>query len=85
MCGKDLAPTACSPAHREVAVKWARRVRQISSSVKEIQEAVDQAAKRAEMIGELREAFSNPYVAAGRDWSIRLSNPPRRGATWLRS
>ena len=33
---------------------------------KEIQEAKDKKAKRAEMVALYREAFSNPYVAAGR-------------------
>jgi methylmalonyl-CoA carboxyltransferase large subunit len=33
---------------------------------KEIQEAEDKPAKRAELIEKYREAFSNPYVAAGR-------------------
>ena len=33
---------------------------------KEIEEAEDKTAKRKEMIEQYREAFSNPYVAAGR-------------------
>jgi methylmalonyl-CoA carboxyltransferase large subunit len=33
---------------------------------KEIDEAKDKAAKRAELIERYRNAFSNPYVAAGR-------------------
>jgi methylmalonyl-CoA carboxyltransferase 12S subunit len=33
---------------------------------KEIDGAQDKAAKRAELIEQYREAFSNPYVAAGR-------------------
>jgi len=66
MCGKDLGadrtfawPTA------EVAVMGAEGAAEIVFR-KEIQEARDKAAKRAELIEKYREAFSNPYVAAGR-------------------
>ena len=66
MCGKDLGadrvfawPTA------EVAVMGAEGAAEIVFR-KEIQEAEDKAAKRAELIERYREAFSNPYVAAGR-------------------
>ncbi len=66
MCGKDLGadrvfawPTA------EVAVMGAEGAADIVFR-KEIQEAGDKAAKRAELIERYREAFSNPYVAAGR-------------------
>ena len=66
MCGKDLGadrvfawPTA------EVAVMGAEGAAEIVFR-KEIQEAADKAAKRAELIERYREAFSNPYVAAGR-------------------
>ena len=66
MCGKDLGadrvfawPTA------EVAVMGAEGAADIVFR-KEIQEAADKAAKRAELIENYREAFSNPYVAAGR-------------------
>ena len=66
MCGKDLGadrvfawPTA------EVAVMGAEGAADIVFR-KEIQEAADKPAKRAEMIESYREAFSNPYVAAGR-------------------
>lgn len=66
MCGKDLGadrvyawPTA------EIAVMGAEGAAEIVFR-KEIQEAQDQAAKRREMIEQYREAFSNPYVAAGR-------------------
>jgi methylmalonyl-CoA carboxyltransferase large subunit len=33
---------------------------------KEMQEAEDKAARRAELIQQYREAFASPYVAAGR-------------------
>ena len=33
---------------------------------REIDSADDQAARRAELVNEYRETFSNPYVAAGR-------------------
>uniref|UniRef100_Q01R47 Carboxyl transferase n=1 Tax=Solibacter usitatus (strain Ellin6076) TaxID=234267 RepID=Q01R47_SOLUE len=66
MCGKDLGadrvfawPTA------EVAVMGAEGAADIVFR-KEIQEAADKTAKRAELIEQYREAFSNPYVAAGR-------------------
>jgi methylmalonyl-CoA carboxyltransferase 12S subunit len=66
MCGKDLGadrvfawPTA------EVAVMGAEGAAEIVFR-KEIQEAQDKKAKRAELIEKYREAFSNPYVAAGR-------------------
>ena len=66
MCGKDLGadrvfawPTA------EVAVMGAEGAAEIVFR-KDIQEAKDKAAKRAELIERYRETFSNPYVAAGR-------------------
>ena len=66
MCGKDLGadrvfawPTA------EVAVMGAEGAAEIVFR-KEIQEAGDKAAKRAELIEQYRDTFSNPYVAAGR-------------------
>ena len=66
MCAKDLGadrvfawPTA------EIAVMGADGAAEIVFR-KEIQEAKDKQAKRAEMVELYREAFSNPYVAAGR-------------------
>jgi methylmalonyl-CoA carboxyltransferase large subunit len=66
MCGKDLGadrvfawPTA------EVAVMGAEGAAGIVFR-KEIQDAPDKAAKRAEVIARYRDVFSNPYVAAGR-------------------
>jgi methylmalonyl-CoA carboxyltransferase large subunit len=66
MCGKDLGadrvfawPTA------EVAVMGAEGAAGIVFR-KEIEEATDKAAKRAEVIARYRDVFSNPYVAAGR-------------------
>jgi len=66
MCSKDLGadrvfawPTA------EIAVMGAEGAAEIVFR-KEIDEAKDKAAKRAELIEKYREAFSNPYVAAGR-------------------
>jgi methylmalonyl-CoA carboxyltransferase large subunit len=66
MCGKDLGadrvyawPTA------EVAVMGAEGAAEIVFR-KEIDEAKDKTAKRKELIEKYREAFSNPYVAAGR-------------------
>jgi methylmalonyl-CoA carboxyltransferase large subunit len=66
MCSKDLGadqvfawPTA------EVAVMGAEGAAEIVFR-KEIQEAKDKKAKRAELVERYREAFSNPYVAASR-------------------
>jgi methylmalonyl-CoA carboxyltransferase large subunit len=66
MCGKDLGadrvfawPTA------EIAVMGAEGAAEIVFR-KEIQEAKDKKAKRAELVDRYRETFSNPYVAAGR-------------------
>ncbi|MEE4278565.1 MAG: carboxyl transferase domain-containing protein [Halieaceae bacterium] len=66
MCGKDLGadrvfawPTA------EVAVMGAEGAAEIVFR-REIAGAEDRDTKRAEMIERYREAFSNPYVAAGR-------------------
>jgi methylmalonyl-CoA carboxyltransferase 12S subunit len=66
MCGKDLGadrvyawPTA------EVAVMGAEGAAEIVFR-KEIQEAEDKTAKQRELISKYRDAFSNPYVAAGR-------------------
>lgn len=66
MCGKDLGadqvfawPTA------EVAVMGAEGAAEIVFR-KEIQEATDKKAKRAELVERYRDAFSNPYVAARR-------------------
>jgi len=66
MCGKDLGadrvfawPTA------EVAVMGAEGAAEIVFR-KEIQEAENKVERRKELIARYREAFSNPYVAAGR-------------------
>ncbi len=66
MCSKDLGadrvfawPTA------EIAVMGAEGAANIVFR-KEIEEAEDKKAKRAEMVERYREAFANPYVAAGR-------------------
>ncbi len=66
MCGKDMGadrvyawPTA------EVAVMGAEGAAEIVFK-KEIDGATDKPAKRKEMIEKYREAFANPYVAAGR-------------------
>jgi methylmalonyl-CoA carboxyltransferase large subunit len=66
MCSKDLGadrvfawPTA------EVAVMGAEGAVEIVFR-KEMQEATDKAARRAELIEQYRATFSSPYVAAGR-------------------
>jgi methylmalonyl-CoA carboxyltransferase large subunit len=66
MCSKDLGadrvfawPTA------EVAVMGAEGAVEVVFR-KEVQEAADQAARRAELIEKYRSTFATPYVAAGR-------------------
>ncbi|MGB7434105.1 MAG: acyl-CoA carboxylase subunit beta [Candidatus Acidiferrum sp.] len=66
MCGRDMGadrvyawPTA------QVAVMGAEGAAEIVFK-KEIDSAKDKAAKRKEMIEKYRDAFANPYVAAGR-------------------
>jgi methylmalonyl-CoA carboxyltransferase large subunit len=66
MCSKDLGadrvfawPTA------EVAVMGAEGAVEIVFR-KEMQEAQDKAARRAELIEQYRSTFSSPYVSAGR-------------------
>ena len=66
MCSKDLGAD-CSFAWptAEVAVMGAEGAVEIVFR-KEMQEAEDKAARRAELIEQYREAFASPYVAAGR-------------------
>jgi methylmalonyl-CoA carboxyltransferase large subunit len=66
MCAKDLgADRAFAWPTAEVAVMGAEGAAEIVFR-NEIQKAEDKAGKRKEMIEQYREAFSNPYVAAGR-------------------
>jgi methylmalonyl-CoA carboxyltransferase large subunit len=66
MCGKDLGADRCYAwPTAEIAVMGAEGAAEIVFR-KEIAEAEDKKAKRAEVIDQYREAFSNPYVAAGR-------------------
>ncbi|MEO1090119.1 MAG: carboxyl transferase domain-containing protein [Pseudomonadota bacterium] len=66
MCGKDLgADRVIAWPSAEIAVMGAEGAAEIVFR-KTIAEAADQSAKRAEMIQNYREAFANPYVAAGR-------------------
>ena len=66
MCSKDLgADRAYAWPTAEIAVMGAEGAAEIVFR-KEISDAKDKAAKRKELIAEYREAFSNPYVAAGR-------------------
>lgn len=66
MCSKDLGAD-CSFAWptAEVAVMGAEGAVEIVFR-KEMQEASDKAARRAELIQQYREAFASPYIAAGR-------------------
>ncbi len=66
MCSKDLgADCAFAWPTAEVAVMGAEGAVEIVFR-KEMQEAADKAAKRAELIEQYRAAFASPYVAAGR-------------------
>jgi len=66
MCGKDLgADRVIAWPSAEIAVMGAEGAAEIVFR-KTIAEAEDKAAKRAEMIQLYRDAFANPYVAAGR-------------------
>jgi methylmalonyl-CoA carboxyltransferase large subunit len=66
MCARDLgADRAFAWPTAEVAVMGAEGAAEIVFR-KEIAEAEDKAARRKEMIAKYRDAFSNPYVAAGR-------------------
>ncbi|MFW5679958.1 MAG: acyl-CoA carboxylase subunit beta [Pseudomonadota bacterium] len=66
MCGKDLgADRVVAWPSAEIAVMGAEGAAEIVFR-KTIAEAEDKPAKRAEMIQRYREAFSTPYVAAGR-------------------
>ena len=66
MCCKDLgADRSYAWPTAEVAVMGAEGAAEIVFR-KEISEAEDKPAKRKEMIDKYREAFSNPFVAAGR-------------------
>jgi methylmalonyl-CoA carboxyltransferase large subunit len=49
----------------EIAVMGAEGAAEIVFR-KEIDAAEDKAARRREMVGEYRDAFSNPWIAAGR-------------------
>ena len=66
MCSKDLGAD-CSFAwpSAEVAVMGAEGAVEIVFR-KEMQQAEDKAARRAELIEQYRQAFASPYVAAGR-------------------
>jgi methylmalonyl-CoA carboxyltransferase large subunit len=66
MCSKDLgADRVLAWPTAEVAVMGAEGAAEIVFR-KEIESAEDKGAKRQELIGLYRDAFSNPYVAAGR-------------------
>ncbi|HLY18632.1 MAG TPA: acyl-CoA carboxylase subunit beta, partial [Bryobacteraceae bacterium] len=65
MCGKDLgADRVIAWPTAEIAVMGAEGAVEVVFR-KEINEAADKKARRKELIGLYREAFSNPYVAGG--------------------
>jgi methylmalonyl-CoA carboxyltransferase large subunit len=66
MCCKDLgADRVIAWPTAEIAVMGAEGAAEIVFR-REIDSAPDKAARRQELVNEYREAFSNPYVAAGR-------------------
>jgi methylmalonyl-CoA carboxyltransferase large subunit len=66
MCAKDLgADRAFAWPTAEVAVMGAEGAAEIVFR-KEIQDAADKQGKRKELIEQYRQAFANPFVAAGR-------------------
>ncbi len=66
MASKDLGADACAAwPSAEIAVMGAEGAVEVIFK-KEILEAQDKAAKRAELIDLYRSTFSNPFVAAGR-------------------
>jgi len=66
MCARDLgADRAFAWPTAEIAVMGAEGAAEIVFRA-EIQKAEDKAAKRQEVIAQYRDAFSNPFVAAGR-------------------
>ena len=84
MCGKDLGadrvfawPTA------EIAVMGAEGAAEIVFR-KEIDEAEDKAAKRAELIEQYRDAFSTPTSRRAAGWWMTSSSRPTRASTWRR-
>ncbi|MBI2478016.1 MAG: acyl-CoA carboxylase subunit beta [Planctomycetia bacterium] len=88
MCSKDLGAD-CSFAWptAEVAVMGAEGAVEIVFR-KEMQEADDKAARRAELIEQYRQAFASPYVAAGRrlvDDIVEPANTRRHLAQALES
>jgi len=66
MCCRDLgADRVLAWPTAEIAVMGAEGAAEIVFR-KEIDAAEDKAARRREMVGEYRDAFSNPWIAAGR-------------------
>jgi methylmalonyl-CoA carboxyltransferase large subunit len=66
MCSKDLgADSSFAWPTAEIAVMGAEGAVEIVFR-KEMQNATDKAARRAELIEQYRQAFASPYIAAGR-------------------
>ncbi len=66
MCGKDLgADHVLGWPSSEIAVMGPEGAVDIAFR-KELEQATDKVAKRAELAAQYRDAFANPYVAAGR-------------------
>jgi len=75
MCGKDLGADRliCWPS-AEIAVMGAEGAVDVVFR-REIESAADPRARRAEMIQEYRDKFSNPYVAGGRRQADDIIEP----------
>ncbi len=77
MCSKDLgADRVFAWPQAEIAVMGAEGAAEIIFR-KEISEATDPATKRKELTETYREAFANPYVAAGRRHVDDIIDPAR--------
>jgi len=75
MCSRHLgADMVFAFPHAEIAVMGPEGAANVVFR-KEISEAEDPAAKRAEKIKEFREVFANPYVAAGRGYIDDVIDP----------
>ena len=82
--GRTWVPTVCFAwPTAEIAVMGAEGAAEIVFR-KEIDEAEDKAAKRAEMIEQYRDAFSTPYVAPAAGWWTTSSSRPTPAGTWRR-
>ena len=84
MCSRDLgADYSLAWPTAEIAVMGAEGAVEIVFR-KEMQEAKDKAARRAELISEYRSKFANPFIAAGRRLIDDIIEPADTRRTWPR-